>query len=740
MAEIAKEQKEDEKLYQDQLYGAKILSPLAVAIIDTPEFQRLAGLRQLGFTHFVYRGANHTRICHSIGTYLLSRTIMRRIAQNHMRLPSLGHPGDGLPKCFAMIPDNAYPKDLPQKKLPISNQSLWRGLMEVVSAAALLHDVSHVPFGHTFEDEFPGIYNRHDSLGGPRLYELMFNQRSNLRALFSRPDVMWICEPSNKTGIKNEELAQLIYVILNWKEKVNPPTSFETLLQQEKRKLNSTSSNPKRERLENLEKWYLSFKRRSMFHPFMSDIIGNTICADLFDYLPRDRMNLGMEYRSHSRLQRYLTIREGRLYKGEGKRVCIMVTRRGRGGQRRDVATAVLDIMRERYEMAERVYYHHKKAAASSMLANLMELCPQKLRPLDDESLYPAPWALDHAVISSKNIIHFSDDSLIDYLGHVKIDDRERIQLQRQLYIGLRYDRNLLYRTLLVVDTDLLELSARTISYFAKDLREDNNAKPSNIGRQKLERELAEAAGAPDGSVLVYCPSPGMQSKEVDARLEIVQDRVLPLRVQQESFTYNADVRVLQSYYQQLWRIYIFVTPTIYSDRAACLAIVDKFCDLYGIEKMIAYSKVRKHDFKIANDVIASKAIEPLIELFRNRRDEGLPFRDTPAHVMASVLSLAAIDDLYLGRVKAGSDLPYCTARLAALYDIVILRGLLEDKRKSSLPQDLIRVHIDALTGGETDPCIIALVNRNKTDKSSALPSSFKEYSDILLDYISNQK
>jgi DNA primase len=40
-----------------------------------------------------------------------------------------------------------------------------------------------------------------------------------------------------------------------------------------------------------------------MFHPFMSDIVGNTICGDLLDYLPRDRQNLGMEARLHTRLQ-----------------------------------------------------------------------------------------------------------------------------------------------------------------------------------------------------------------------------------------------------------------------------------------------------------------------------------------------------------------------------------------------------------------------------------------------------
>jgi HD superfamily phosphohydrolase len=34
--------KEIGKLYQDPIYGAKVLSPFAVAIIDSPEFQRLS--------------------------------------------------------------------------------------------------------------------------------------------------------------------------------------------------------------------------------------------------------------------------------------------------------------------------------------------------------------------------------------------------------------------------------------------------------------------------------------------------------------------------------------------------------------------------------------------------------------------------------------------------------------------------------------------------------------------------
>ena len=118
------------KLYQDPLYGAKVLSPLAVSLIDTPEFQRLARLKQLGFSELVYRGAHHTRFEHSVGTYCMSRTIMRRLVQNHERL-GLDHPGELLPDAFHEVPRNAK-----RSQDDITFQSKWRGLTEVVSIAA----------------------------------------------------------------------------------------------------------------------------------------------------------------------------------------------------------------------------------------------------------------------------------------------------------------------------------------------------------------------------------------------------------------------------------------------------------------------------------------------------------------------------------------------------------------------------------------------------------------------------
>jgi len=731
---IIEKQKEHGKLYQDQLYGAKVLTPLAVAVIDTPEFQRLAGLKQLGFTHLVYRGAQHNRFCHSIGVYCMTRTIMRRIVQNHERL-GLDHPGEGLPKCFSVFPYNAYPPNVDLGKIPISNQSLWRGLTEVVSIAALIHDIGHIPFGHTLEDEFTGIYIRHDSLASHRMYELLFNEQSGLRRIFSDHYPVWVSGPANRWGIKNEELAQLIYIILNWKEEISPPASFETVLRREKKKAEGKSSLAKRERLETIEAWYKSFENRKMFHPYMADIIGNTICADLLDYLPRDRMNLGMEYRNHSRLQRYLTIREGQLYKGEGKRICIMVTRFGRGGQRRDVATAVLDIMRERYEMAERVYYHHKKAAASAMLAKLLELCPKEMRPRDDENVYPAPWTLrDKTEVSFVNVAHFSETSLIDYLGGMNISSELR-DLQRGLYVGLTYDRSLLYETLMVVDTDLLQMSSRPISYFIKEFREDENGEPSDKGRKQLEQDLANAAGVANGEVLIYCPSADMQSKEVDARLEIIENKVLPLRVQRESFTYHADVKVLEEYYQQLWRIYIFVSPKVFDNAGASQAIVDKFCDLYGIEKLIAYNKVRRYDFKIGGDVIASKALEPLQEFFQAGTD-GLPFQGTPSNIIMSVQAKAYKDEQYLKSIKFDSGKSKAIARIASLFDAAILEGELKRFENNESQHQALKAHIDGLEAGSISALFLSEAARKSSSVKDATEDSYESYKQRLLNWL----
>jgi HD superfamily phosphohydrolase len=85
-----------------------------VALLDTPEVQRLRRIKQLGFTELVYPAANHSRLAHSLGVLHVARRMLDHFDRQEGR-------------------------------------KLEEGRRMLVLAAALLHDVGHGPFSHAFE-------------------------------------------------------------------------------------------------------------------------------------------------------------------------------------------------------------------------------------------------------------------------------------------------------------------------------------------------------------------------------------------------------------------------------------------------------------------------------------------------------------------------------------------------------------------------------------------------------------
>ncbi|XP_023931442.1 deoxynucleoside triphosphate triphosphohydrolase SAMHD1-like [Lingula anatina] len=74
------------KVFNDPIHGHIELHPLCVRIIDTPQFQRLRYLKQLGGAYYVFPGATHNRFEHSIGVCYLAGRLVRELKDRQPEL------------------------------------------------------------------------------------------------------------------------------------------------------------------------------------------------------------------------------------------------------------------------------------------------------------------------------------------------------------------------------------------------------------------------------------------------------------------------------------------------------------------------------------------------------------------------------------------------------------------------------------------------------------------------------
>jgi HD superfamily phosphohydrolase len=439
------------KTFTIPVSGSVVLFGPEIAAVATPEFQRLAGVKQLGTSYIVYRGALHTRFEHSLGSLHQAELMLRAIEAN---------------------PRDPYPIEPAARRL--------------ARLGSLLHDLPHVPFGHTLEDEFH-LLQRHDK------------NEHRVRSLLVDGDLGAVL----RGALGDDEFEELQAVLLAKEDE-----DFAKLR-----------------------------------YPFVGDIVGNTVCADMLDYVERDLLACGLPAAVGERFLDYLSVTgpdEG-LDVDHGRLVLNMQ----KGGMPRpDVESEVGKLLSFRYELAERVYFHHAKNAASVMIGRAVHAAGFATGP-------DTPPELD------ENFWWVSDDLLLEALANPDVADALTLKRANDVDLDLDLASDLATR---VLKRDLYK-----IAYLATwdDLpdainRIDKTYREHPQRLRQLEDSLASDAGLERGHVLVHIPRSKMMSKNADVRVRAGSDVV---KLHEWDKKHSHRLEALNAAHERLWRVMVYVHP-----------------------------------------------------------------------------------------------------------------------------------------------------------------------------------
>lgn len=107
-------EKKESKTVHDAIHGAIVIDDFLMNLVDLPPVQRLREIKQLGTAERLYPTANHTRFEHTLGTFYVAKNLLNQFEKN----------------------DDV---EVPETK------------KREVKAAAILHDIGHLPLSHTSE-------------------------------------------------------------------------------------------------------------------------------------------------------------------------------------------------------------------------------------------------------------------------------------------------------------------------------------------------------------------------------------------------------------------------------------------------------------------------------------------------------------------------------------------------------------------------------------------------------------
>lgn len=537
-------------------------------IIDSPPLQRLRRTRQLGMTHEVFPGATHTRFSHSIGVIKAAQKLVDAVLQQR-------HHPHSVPDLFTEW--RAEEDDEGEFDLRVAEITILARL------GALLHDVTHLPYGHSVEDDL-GILEAHDQ-NVWRFEQLWEALASFLERRHTAEDYENL--RANLLERESGLYRSLRPLILS---KEVDPESGEPLP-------------PAHERIPD--------------YPFVADIVGNTICADLLDYLVRDHLFAGLPMELGDRFLSafFVTTSDRARFK---KRMALSIVRADR--ERTDVISELLKHLRYRYEETERMLTHHAKLAADAMVGKALEMWKDHLEAVagegsaeqaDDQSADdevqadaaqdeaqnvadaeetadaqtpPQPLRLvetaelgepraDEDALRQRQrrktspasraieaeMLRRSDDGLLEYLrdyadDRLREDDLEdagRLRALRTLVVGL-LDRDL-YKPI-----DRVSTQRGSADDLYRDFGDPHD-------RRELEQRAAAYAGIdPAWKILIWLPPPSMRLKV--AEVLVYDGSEVNAFVRSEAYRSKRGTDIYEAH-ERLWGITLFADRSVTRDQ-----------------------------------------------------------------------------------------------------------------------------------------------------------------------------